>query len=508
MNKKIFLVCTIIFLLMFAGIIAVTQETDPFFDIPGEDELDTDEFDFEEFVLPYSGYIYSRETPDWVNPIRWFRSNSGGMALEELGSRFIALRADYALAIDFTEEDVLPDELLSFFEEEYYIEVRMLYEKGIQKRTQWIFREFDGNVRLVAVFAEPASEELNITDVEEIREETVISEISAQVSIETIEEAIEASLEASGDVSVEKIDDASTEEAIETAVNEMIETITQEETIETTTQIPIRVSSGIPAETPAEVHAGDRNIGSAKTRYIIGFVEMYDRNSLLTTEYAFFNDGSRQKIDYTLTDNILTSISVAVAENKSAEDYHLFFIDSFFYNRSMFLRSVERNFYQEGTLSLSDEPLRVALPISAKEAAMSAAFIETRHNTLPDYFGASIININYKIVYTTDIRGRILLQTLYDEEDNVIWVITNTWENDRIISSSKEEGETVLLTEYEYDSGGNKILERNYRDGVLERLVRTDDKTEIEELYLNNVVVLRAVWEDGRKISENRIRNR
>jgi len=51
------------------------------------------------------------------------------------------------------------------------------------------------------------------------------------------------------------------------------------------------------------------------------------------------------------------------------------------------------------------------------------------------------------------------------------------------------------------------ISEKNLKNGVLERVVLIDGETEIEELYMNNAVVLRAVWEDGRKISETRVRN-
>jgi hypothetical protein len=64
------------------------------------------------------------------------------------------------------------------------------------------------------------------------------------------------------------------------------------------------------------------------------------------------------------------------------------------------------------------------------------------------------------------------------------------------------------VSEYEYDSNSNVILERNFRNGVLERVVRTEGNREIEELYLNNFIVLRAVYEDGRKISETRVSER
>jgi antitoxin component YwqK of YwqJK toxin-antitoxin module len=105
-------------------------------------------------------------------------------------------------------------------------------------------------------------------------------------------------------------------------------------------------------------------------------------------------------------------------------------------------------------------------------------------------------------------RSNILSQTLYDENDSIIWVITNKWSNDRIVSTLKKEGDTEYLAEFDYDSDGNRITERNFKNGILERVVYTEGNTDIEELYFNNMVVLRAVWENGRKISETRVENR
>jgi hypothetical protein len=130
-------------------------------------------------------------------------------------------------------------------------------------------------------------------------------------------------------------------------------------------------------------------------------------------------------------------------------------------------------------------------------------------NSYPEFFGDLFVRQNSRMVFATDDRGRILSQILYnnDEENTVIWSIENTWTGERIASVRKTEGETVLVAEYEYDSKNNRILEKNLKDGVLERIVRTEGKTDIEELYMDNVIVLRAVWEDGRKISETWVRN-
>jgi hypothetical protein len=118
-----------------------------------------------------------------------------------------------------------------------------------------------------------------------------------------------------------------------------------------------------------------------------------------------------------------------------------------------------------------------------------------------------VVQEGYRLVFTTDDRGRLLTQTLLDSADKEVWVIKNIWSGERIIALVKTEGEDQLLTEYEYDSSGKRILERNSRNGVLERLVRADGEgRELEELYMDGAVILTAVWENGRKISEQRAR--
>ena len=172
------------------------------------------------------------------------------------------------------------------------------------------------------------------------------------------------------------------------------------------------------------------------------------------------------------------------------------------------MRSIERVFYKERQVLL-DEIAKVSFPSNVLAAARNEYFMNAKLNSYPEFFGDLSVKENYRLVTNTDDRGRIISQILYDDskEEKIIWVIKNTWSGDRIVSTVKTEGETEYLAEYEFNSKGDRILERNIKDGVLERLVRTEEKTDIEELYLNNVVVLQTVWEDGRKISETRIRN-
>jgi hypothetical protein len=133
-----------------------------------------------------------------------------------------------------------------------------------------------------------------------------------------------------------------------------------------------------------------------------------------------------------------------------------------------------------------------------------------KHHSYPEFFGDLFVKENTRIVYTNDERGRILTQTLHnnDEKNSVVWTIANKWSGDRIVSTSKKEGDIESVSEYEYDSDNNVILERNFKNGVLERVVRTEGNKDIEELYLNGIIVLRAVWEDGRKVSETRVYER
>jgi hypothetical protein len=116
------------------------------------------------------------------------------------------------------------------------------------------------------------------------------------------------------------------------------------------------------------------------------------------------------------------------------------------------------------------------------------------------------LNRGDRVVYTTDSRGRILTETRHNEAGEVIGEIRNTWsETDKIQSVHWIAGEDDRLVEYEYDNEGNRLGERNYTKGVLERVVQVEGDREVETLYMQGRPVLRAVWEEGRKVSEERI---
>jgi len=379
LHKRILLITTSVFLLL-VGIITVTQG----FDLVLPGLFDTDE---EDFPIGFEFNIYQ------IKPAQWFRSNSGGMALEEVQSRYAALRNEYALVIDYAYYDELPEQVSQYYNEDFYPEIRILYKDGEQIRTQYILRDENETTRLNSVFKEPDS----------------------------------------------------------------------------------------------------------------GFIELFDENNKLLNEFTFFGSGDKNKIDYFYNENLLINTTF-YTNRDNTEEYRRLYTDFYRYNRSLSLRYIERIFFTDMQLP-QEEPVRLSFPRRAAEAINDDSFINERINLYPEYFGDVLVFFDSRIIYETDERGRILSQTLYDEENEILWVIQNIWHNDRIVSTAKTEGDLVLLTEYSYDSEGDRILERNFRNGVLERVVYTDGIIDTEEIYMNDILVLRTVWENNRKISETRINN-
>jgi hypothetical protein len=415
-NKISLLVCLV--LLLIAGIIALTQEADDFSPgTPQAEEEEVQEHITEEdenaadnppdnALADETSDAPLRETPEWVKPARWFRSNAAGMPLEEIPSRLAALRNEYALVIDFTEPEELPEHLVPYYDDGYFIENRAIYKEGEKLRTQWIFRDKSGTTRLLAVFPDAEDEATN------------------------------------------------------------------------------------------------------------GFIEVYGEDYALLSEYKFAG-GKSGKTEFSYNKGVMVSATEwqwdesVPASPASAQDgkYKKMYTNYFRYNRSRYLRNVERVYHEEQLIKIHGDSLAAVFPVRIMDAARNDDFFNEKLNASPDFFGETSVGEGDKIVFTTDERGRVTSETLIDKDDKVIWEIKNTWAEDRIVSISRTEGETELLVEYEYDEAGNRIVERNLRNGVLERLVRTEDKFDYEELYLQGRVFLTAIWEDGRKISETRVRS-
>jgi len=466
--KKIFQIGFFV-LLLFAGFIVMTQEMD---DVIAEQKNENGSEEGE-LIAGESGeesedFQPAREIPEWVKPARWFRSNAGGMALEEIPSRVAALRNEYALVIDFTESEELPEYLIPHFDNSFFIETRALFEKGKETRKQWIFRDANGNTRLTAVFIEPENEG---ADENNENAEVAIYEEHQDIVDNANEDLADNIAADSGGLN-------------ESVVSENAE-LGESETL-----------------------AEDKNADS-KNDPKKGFIEIYDENNMLASDYRFSDDGTKDKIEYYYKNGaVIRAVSLSWNENEEGGNYRETHTDYFYYNRSSFLRAMERVFSKDQEISTSRDPVRISFPVNILAAAKSELFIGEKQNAYPEFFGDLFVTKDSRLKYTTDERGRILTQTLYsgEKDDDIIWVIKSMWSGDNIASMVKTEGDVELTAEYEYDSSGDRVVERNIRNGVLERLVKTEGKKDIEVLYLNNVAVMQAVWEDGRKISETRIK--
>jgi hypothetical protein len=370
---------------------------------------------------------------------RWFRSNAGGMALQETATRLAAMGNEYALLVDYAAPSALPEQVRPFYRDRYYIEVRVLYRRGEESRRQWIFRDAQGVTRLVSVLNRPTADPRP-------------AETAAQ----------------------QQEDGAAADGGSGTAES-----------------------------------ASDAPTGRAPW----GFIELYNENNRITEEYMFSDDGTETVVAYTYRGGLLiraegrrkpAAEETGEAEGNEKKEAVKTFTDEYRYNRSSSLRLVER-LYHEAAEAL---PVRLTFPNRVLDLARETGFGNERLVWNTEFFGEYEVKPGYRMVFTTDERGRILTQTLLDTRDEAVWLIQNTWSGNRLASALKTEGEDRRLIEYEYDGGGERIIERNLHNGVLERLVRAEGGRDVEELYMDDEVILRAIWEDGRKTSEERIRRR
>jgi hypothetical protein len=233
------------------------------------------------------------------------------------------------------------------------------------------------------------------------------------------------------------------------------------------------------------------------------FIEIYDENNLITEEHQFSGETSEYITRYFYRDMILVRAETHLKQAGSeGEDEKLDPVttDYYRYSRSKSLRAVERIYHQD--LPEDNYRVRLSFPHLILNAAMDKDFVSpgTAYGTefLQDMLAAE----GNQVRYTTDDRGRILVETTTDEGGEVIGEIRNTWSDDRLVSVEWKSLEEERRNEYEYDQEGDRIAERNYRNGVLERVVRREGDREVEDLYMNGVIILRAIWEGGRKISE------
>ncbi|MDR2028933.1 MAG: hypothetical protein LBP93_05280 [Treponema sp.] len=408
----------------------------------------------------------------------WYISNAAGMTLERAFSR-LALRNKYALSIETIAREDFPERLRAFYNPEYQPELRTLYENGEESRRQWIFKDGQGISRLVAVFNGDGSGFIELYDPNEL--------ITGEYRIA-----------ADGSEYITRY-----------IYNNSL--LIRAETRRFTPPPPPPAEDE--AETGDEAESGDGAAPGGGAAPANGAVlgsgtapgtGAAPGNGVVPGSETAPEDEARAGDPWAATvepgaGGLMGEIG---GENREGvlEDM---WTDYYRYSRFYSLRAVERRYHQ--ALPEEQAPVRLQFPHMVLQAA-EQEFIAPGSSYGSGFFSEILVNSGDRVLYTTDERGRVLTETRKDEDDVVLGELQNTWSGDRLASVSWKAGENEQLTEYEYNEDGDRVLERNYVNGVLERVVRREGEQEVEELYMNGVVILRALWEDGRKISEERVR--
>ncbi|QQO08284.1 hypothetical protein [Breznakiella homolactica] len=311
-------------------------------------------------------------------------------------------------------------------------------------------------------------------------------------------------------------------------------------------EIPERLRTAVQGPFFAELHTLYEKGDPARQRWVLktprgatlaaaafddntaGFIELYNDFGNLTEEYQYGSDQSVLITRYSYRNGVLIQAETSrrhpvpagpdgggepaepgpdVPESPPAAAVlgpeEKLWTDRYQYTRAASLRSVER-IYETGDPPVP--PDVIEFPSLAPAGGRERVFVDPVSPVSSDFLGDVLLNPGNRVLYTTDDRGRVLRETREDEDGNTIGEIQNTWSGDRLESVVWTGGSEERRVEYTYDSSGDRILEQDYRNGVLERTVRKQGDQEVEELYINGTVVLRALWEGGRKISEEQIR--
>jgi hypothetical protein len=230
------------------------------------------------------------------------------------------------------------------------------------------------------------------------------------------------------------------------------------------------------------------------------FVEVFNTERRLVENHQYLTGGIYSTY-YNYHDEVLTSSQTKAGGNT-------LWTDRYRYTRSRLLRAVERVFTNSEAADQRSSALPQIAP-SLKNAQPITGFIDSSppfdYSMMQGALEAVYAMKAERVVYNTDPAGRVLSEIHYNEEDEIVAQIENQWANDRISTvmwkAGPEEGKIV----FGYNSKGERMSEDDFRNGVLGRTVRKSGTLDIEEIIVNGKTVLRAVWDNGRKVSEERL---
>ena len=232
-----------------------------------------------------------------------------------------------------------------------------------------------------------------------------------------------------------------------------------------------------------------------------GFIEIRDEDGLIVRELRYEDDRSEWDYRFFYNEQSLVSAETwfksSVEENIEESDYVPVSTDYYRYSRSGSLRAIDRTLHERAGDNFRLGFPRLGTGVSPEEELITRGIVYTS-----DFLQDIYIPEGAKISYTLDSRGRIMAEVWKDADDTILGEFRNTWAGDRLGSVLWKSKDDERFVEYEYGSDGSRTVERNYRRGELERIVRSFGDRDMEEIYMNERLILRAIWEKGTKISE------
>ncbi|MDR0390256.1 MAG: hypothetical protein LBH73_09300 [Spirochaetaceae bacterium] len=404
----------------------------------------------------------------------WYISNAAGMALEPALS-VRALRAGYALQVSTAQIWRLPPRLAEALRSGripagVLVEEHFLYEKGELVSTRWILK--DGVVRAAASFRDDGSGYMDIYD----EQGTLIEERSYDSDDVTI---IAVYSYRSGRLQKAEVSRIRPEESVpETLLDDV----------------------GIDSDTGGILDSE----GTHNSETVSDIEQALDANGNSDTENGSDTNAASPPVDQ-IAETTSEAAGSPDTEGPSEPRRYVeeaLWTDLYRYNRASALRSIERR-YPPGADGEERQSETAAFP--RLPGRHQIARLVSPYSAFSSEFLRDIMGIGASVEFTTDERGRILTETRRDEDGEILGTLSHIWTGDRLSSVSWETEDEKRRVEFEYNSDGDRTAEKNYRNDVLERSVTSEGNRDIEDLYLDGVPVLRAVWEDGRKISEELI---
>lgn len=226
------------------------------------------------------------------------------------------------------------------------------------------------------------------------------------------------------------------------------------------------------------------------------WIEKYDTQQRLREEQWSIEPSTWFRREFAFVNDRIAESRTFIDEPERGEI--LLFIDLYRYDRSGFLRSIERR------PSSMDEPTGTAEWFSRNVESLTSL-----NRPGPGSSGTGQMSSFIKdgiILYSLDANGRVIREQQKNADGILLFERTNVWEKDRLRTVLITEQDRTTRIEYNYDSKGNRISEQYYSGIDLVRQVLIEGNKETEELYDKGKLILRTIWMDGVKQSEERPR--